>query len=288
MKIPMKISLAAFLLVLVLFPSAPAISAQSSSYHCVLYTKNAGKNVRFSSQPVLTSADAATLNAAWKQYVVAAYHVTDPQAYGGCQALAGTQAQQEMVVTSAEANYKRLGAEVVQVTWTSAPGQTLSAAAPPPASTHNAAAPAKATSAPTSPATPAPAAATPAPAATPTNYVWCHSAWEGITGTKMPTGTILYFSDVFAAAIPPPPSGATAGNGWAQQNASVTFQPPFFAFLQKKYNFKNGGNYPVSCSASDPLTPAGLQNAQKRKQEFEDMTKQFNGQVVDTGWSGPK
>ena len=105
----MKTSFAMILFIFSLFPLAPAISAQSNAYHCILYTKNAGKDV------------------------VAAYHVSDPQAYGGCQALAGTPAQQEMVVTSAEANYKKLGAEVVHVNWTSAPGQTLSAAAPPPA-----------------------------------------------------------------------------------------------------------------------------------------------------------
>lgn len=282
----MKISVAAILLLFVLFPSASTISAQSTAWHCVLYTKNAGKDVRFSSAPVLTAADANTLNAAWKQHVITAYHVSDPNAYGGCQALAGTLAQQEMAVTSGEDNYKRLGAQVVHDSWTTAPGQTLPAPAPSPAPTHDAAAPAKPASAPASPAQPAAVAAKPAPAAPPTNYVWCRSAWEGTVGTKMPAGTILYFSDVFAGAIPPPPAGATAGNGWAQENASVTFQPPFFAFLQKKYAFKNAGNYPVSCSASDPLTPEGQQNAQKRKQEFEDLTRQFNGQVVETGWRG--
>lgn len=106
----------------------------------------------------------------------------------------------------------------------------------------------------------------------------------------MPDGTVLYFSDVFAGAIPPPPSGATTGgktgNGWAQENASRTYEPPFFAFLQKKYGFKNSGNYPVSCSASEPLTPVGLQNAQSHKKQYEDMAKQFNGQAVETGWSG--
>jgi hypothetical protein len=133
------------------------------------------------------------------------------------------------------------------------------------------------------------AAATPTAAAN-QNYVWCHSTWVGTTGTRLPAGTVLYFSDVFAGTIPPPPSGATTGgktgNGWAQENASTTFQPPFFAFLQKNYGFKDAGNYPVSCSASDPPTLAGLQNAQKNKQQFEDMTKQLNGQVVETGWSG--
>jgi hypothetical protein len=279
----MKLSLAAMVSILVLFPSASTVTAQSKAYHCILYTTNAGKSVRYSSTPVLTDTGVTTLNAAWKQHVVAAYHVRDPKPYGGCQALAGTPAQQELVVTSAEANYKKLGATVVHDKWTNAPGQIVSAPASLPG-------PAPSTAAPATPAAPSPAVAAapvPAPAASPTNYVWCHSTWVGTTGTRMPDGSVLYFTDVFAGAIPPPPAGATAGNGWAQQNASVTFQPAFFAFLQKKYGFKNGGNYPVSCSAADPLTPAGLQNAQKRRQEFEALTRQFNGQVVETGWSGP-
>jgi len=285
-----KLCLAAIFFTYAFFPAAPAACAQPNSYHCVLYTKNAGKDVRYSSAPFATNADAATLNAAWKQHVVSAYHVSDANAYGGCQAVSGTAAQQEVVVSSAEANYKRLGAEVVHVAWTSAPGQIFSAPAPPPAPVHEAAAPAKAVSPPATPARPAAAAAPPPPAGPPTNYVWCHSTWVGIVGTKMPAGTILYFSEVFAGAIPTPASGANmggkTGNGWAQTNASDAFQPSFFAFLQRKYNFRNGGNYPVSCSASDPLTPAGRQNAQRRKQEYEDMTRQFNGQVVETGWSG--
>lgn len=279
----MKMSLAAMVSILVLFPSAPTLSAQSKAYHCILYTTNAGKSVRYSSTPVQTDTDVTTLNAAWKQHVIAAYHPSDPKPYGGCQAVAGTLAQQEMVVTSAEANYKKLGATVVHDKWTSAPGQTLPAPTPSPGPAHSAVAPATPVSTPAAPS-PAPVSV---PAGPPTNYVWCHSTWVGTTGTKMPDGSVLYFSDVFAGAIPPPPAGATAGNGWAQQQASVTFQPAFFAFLQKKYGFKNGGNYPVSCSAADPLTTAGLQNAQKRRQEFEAMTRQFNGQVVETGWSGP-
>lgn len=283
----MKISLAGMFSILVLFPSAPALSAQSKAYHCILYTTNAGKSVRYSSGPLMTDTGVTTLNAAWKQHVIAAYHVSDPKPYGGCQPVAGTLAQQEMVVTSAEANYRQLGATVVHDKWTSAPGQTVPALPSSPAPSRSAAAPAHAPATPAPPSPAVAAAPVPAPAATPTNYVWCHSTWVGTTGTRMPDGTVLYFSDVFAGAIPPPPAGATAGNGWAQQNASVTFQPAFFAFLQRKYGFRNGGNYPVSCSASDPLTAAGLQNARKRRQEFEDLTRQFNGQVIETGWSGP-
>jgi hypothetical protein len=116
------------------------------------------------------------------------------------------------------------------------------------------------------------AAATPTAAAN-QNYVWCHSAWAGTVGTILPAGTILYFSDVFPGTIPP-------------QNGAQTFQNPYFAFLQKKYGYKDAGNYPVDCSVGNPPTLAGLQNAQKYKQQYEDMTRQLRGQVVETGWSG--
>jgi hypothetical protein len=116
------------------------------------------------------------------------------------------------------------------------------------------------------------AAATPTAAAN-QNYVWCHSAWAGTVGTMLPAGTILYFSDVFPGTIPP-------------QNGAQTFQTPFFAFLQKKYGYKDAGNYPVDCSVGNAPTLAGLQNAQKYKQQYEDMTRQLRGQVIETGWSG--
>lgn len=132
------------------------------------------------------------------------------------------------------------------------------------------------------------AAATPTAAAN-QNYVWCHSAWAGTVGTKLPAGTVLYFSDIFPADMPPPlkptpghPLPPNANS--AQINRTNALQASFFAFLQKKYGYKDSGNYPVSCSASDPPTLAGLQNAQKNKQDFEDMTKQLSGQVVETGW----
>jgi hypothetical protein len=166
-RFSMKTSLAAILSILALLPSAPAVSAQSTAYHCILYTKNAGKDVRFSSAPVLTTADAATLNAAWKRYVVATYHVSDPNAYGGCQAVSGTLAQREMVVTTGENNYKKLGAEVVHVEWTSAPGQTAQAPTPSPERTQEPAAPAKPPAAPAPPARPAAPTNVPAPAAPP-------------------------------------------------------------------------------------------------------------------------
>jgi len=116
------------------------------------------------------------------------------------------------------------------------------------------------------------------------NYVWCNSAWAGVAGTVMPSGTVMYFSDVFAAVMPPPPAGATRGNGWAQRNATAAFQTPYFAFLQKKYGYKDSSNYPVDCRVGYSPTVAGLQSAQRAKQQFEDMAKQNRAQIVETGW----
>lgn len=157
--------------------------------------------------------------------------------------------------------------ESIHVDWTNAPAQDASTDA-------------KSASA---AATASTAAATPTAAAN-QNYVWCHSAWEGTTGTMMPAGTMMYFSDVFAAVTQPQQESGKGGNGGNGVNAVAAFQTPFFAFLQKKYGFKNAGNYPVTCSISDPPTAAGLQNAQKNKQDFEDLAKQNRGQIVETGW----
>lgn len=276
----MKTSFAMILFIFSLFPLAPAISAQSNAYHCILYTQNAGKNVRFSSAPVLTSADAATLNAAWKQYVVAAYRVSDPQAYGGCQALAGTPAQQEMVVTSGEANYKRLGAEVVHANWTSAPGQTLSAAAPPPAPIHDAVAPAAAASAPAPHVRPTAATPVAAPAAVPnvaTPSAPVTASTAASTGapfimcaTSGGPGMDTYLTGVFQTTrVRHTPSGGNL--------VDQSILDDFYAYLtQKGYKFKPGSNY--GCAVQ--TTEAGAKaDEQKRQSGCSNC-----GKIVETGW----
>ena len=133
------------------------------------------------------------------------------------------------------------------------------------------------------------AAATPTAAAN-QKYVWCNSAWGGTAGTMMPAGTVMYFSDIFPADMPPPvthvPGHAPPppnANG-AQINRINALQNSFFAFLQKKYGYKDSGNYPVDCRTGYPPTVAGLQNAEKYKQQFEDEAKRNRGQIVETGW----
>jgi hypothetical protein len=276
----MKTSFAMILFIFSLFPLAPAISAQSNAYHCILYTKNAGKDVRFSSTPVLTNADVTTLNAAWKQYVAAAYHVSDPQAYGGCQALAGTPAQQEMVVTSAEANYKKLGAEVVHVNWTSAPGQTLSAAAPSPAPIHDVVAPAAATSAPASPVRTAAAAPVAAPAAT--SNVAAPSAPVTSSTTASTGGPFIICATSGGPGIDTYLTGVfqttrlrhLPSRGYLVDQSILD---DFYAYLtQKNYNFKPGSNY--GCAVQP--TEAGAKADELKRQSGCSNC----GKIVETGW----
>lgn len=115
-------------------------------------------------------------------------------------------------------------------------------------------------------------------------YVWCRSDWAGTTGTLMPVGSVMYLSDIFPADMPPPlkPTGKPmpANANGALINRTNALQTSFVAFLQKQYGYKGSG----SCSVSDPPTVAGQQNAQKNKQQFEDLAKQNRGQIVETGW----
>jgi hypothetical protein len=152
--------------------------------------------------------------------------------------------------------------ESIPVTWTNTPAE-------------NAAIDAKLAGAASAAAT---AAATLTAAANQT-YAWCSSEWAGTAGTMMPAGTVMYFSDIFPITPPPQPTQKT-GNGSAQIAAQSLASTPFSAFLQKKYGYKNG----VRCAVTYPPTLAGLQNAQKYRQEFEDLARHNNGQIVETGW----
>jgi hypothetical protein len=102
----------------------------------------------------------------------------------------------------------------------------------------------------------------------------------------MPAGTVMYFSDIFPADMPPPvvhvPGHAPPppnANG-AQINRINALQASFSAFLQKQYGYKGGGD----CRPVYAPTAAGLQNAEKYKQQFEDEAKRNRGQIVETGW----
>jgi hypothetical protein len=259
-----------------------------------LYTQNAGKSVRFSSAPVQTQVDVATLNAAWKQYVIATYHVGDPNAYGGCQPVSGTLAQQETVVTSAEANYTRSGAQVVHVDWTKAPGQTMPAATPPPAPAAVAAAPPKAAPVPASPARPSAA-----PAA---SSVSSASSVPAAPASPAPSAVSAASSSPSMPLIPGAPwiscsSGGGAGidtylTGVFQTTRPIRHLPnggnlvdqsildDFYAYLkQKGYNFKPGSNYGCDVSPTEAAAKAA-----QHKRAYEGGGCSTCGKIVETDW----
>jgi hypothetical protein len=218
------------------------------------------------------------LNDHFSAYVRQNYKVNDNETagakgYGGCQRFSNDPATRANSLDMSQKQWASSNIESIHVNWTNTPAE-------------NAAIDAKLAGAASVAAT---AAATPTAAAN-QNYVWCNSAWGGTAGTMMPAGTVMYFSDVFPADMPPPvvhvPGHAPPppnANG-AQINRINAIQTSFFAFLKKKYGYKDSGNYPVDCRTGYPPSVAGLQSAQKFRQQFEDLAKQNRGQVIETGW----
>src|SRR5260370_34389747 len=145
--------------------------------------------------------------------------------------------------------------EVVHVNWTDTPAE-------------NAAIDAKIAS--------AKAAGAVATAAANQNYVFCNSARVQVAGA------VEYFSDIFPAITLPqqPASGGKGGNGEAYIRAVSAFQTPFFAFLQKKYGYKDSGNYPTECGIGYPPTAPGVQAAQTANQQLIDLAKQHKAQII--------
>jgi hypothetical protein len=191
---------------------------------------------------------------------------------GSCQRFSNDAATRANSMDMLQKQWASSNIESIHVNWTNSPAE-------------NAAIDAKLAGA----ASVAATAAATATAAPNQQYVWCNSAWGGTAGTMMPAGTIMYFSDVFPADMPPPltPSPGhplPANADGARINRINALQTAFFVVLQKKYGYKDSGNYPVDCRTGYPPSAAGLQNAQKYKQQFEDLAKQNRGQVVETGW----
>jgi len=101
-------------------------------------------------------------------------------------------------------------------------------------------------------------------------YVYC------LSGS---TGTSVYFSEIFTAVPTSPTTGPHSG-----RNGFPEFSGPFLSFLQNKYGYKNDSNSPVMCRAIYNVNAAGLSAAQATKKAAEDLAKQANKQVVETGW----
>jgi hypothetical protein len=114
------------------------------------------------------------------------------------------------------------------------------------------------------------ASSTPPPAASNEKYVYCFSG---------STGPNVYYSDIFAAVPTSPTTGPHAG-----RNGFPEFSGPFLTFLQKKYGYKSDPNSPTTCRAIYNPSLAGFGAAQTTKQAAENLVKQANQNVVETGW----
>jgi len=247
---------------------SPSASGQGTWYQCRSWGKIKGiRDAVYVTPYIRTDAAASTINMAYYSYMYATYpdHYvsTLPGWHDYCQVVSGNAEQQAFTLSTEEKQWAASKWEVIRLNWTYSPGEVA--------------------------ATNARVASAAASAAVPTaaanqNYAWCNSAWAGTAGTMMPSGTVMYFSDVFVAVAPPPPAGSKTGNGWGQRNASAALQTPFFEFLQKKYRYNDASNYPVECRLGYPPTAGGLQSAQRARQQFEDLAKQNRARIVETGW----
>lgn len=231
------------------------------------YKPALGSRMYYALVPSSNATAPARIGTHFTGYVRQNYKVTDNATagavgYGGCERFSNDPATRANSLDMLQKQWATSNIEGIPVAWSNTPAE-------------NAAIDAKLAGAASAAAT---ASATLTAAAN-QNYAWCSSEWAGTAGTMMPAGTVMYFSDVFPITPPPQPT-QKAGNGSAQIAAQSLASTPFSAFLQKQYGYKNG----VRCAVTYPPTLAGLQNAQKYKQEFEDLARHNNGQVVETGW----
>jgi hypothetical protein len=102
--------------------AAPAPSAPvGKAYRCTLDFHQATGAFRYSAGPIVSDAAQPALTAAWKSYIDATYHPSDPHRRGGCTILGGNPANRERAVSSYEQNSNQLGVHTTHVNWTSAP-----------------------------------------------------------------------------------------------------------------------------------------------------------------------
>ena len=95
-------------------------------------------------------------------------------------------------------------------------------------------------------------------------YVYC------LTDRSAP---VIYFSEVFIGKADPPSSGM-------RQVSFRNIANDFLLFLQQKYSYKSDSTYPTTCVGRT----SGSAEAPGSKQKLEDLYKQANKQIVETGW----
>jgi hypothetical protein len=237
-------------------PAAAPASVQMYYTLCRYQGQRDAHPIIYVTPIIHTDAAAGTITQAFYTYMTTTYDLSKVQYGSGyCETVSSSADQQAYTMSQLEKQWASSKTEVTHIDWTDAPAEV--------AATNAKVASARAT------------AAVPTAAAN-QNYVVCASERDG---------PVIYFSEIFAAAMPPAPPGSTRGNGGAQRAAVGAFQTPFLAFLQKKYAYKSGSNYPVECGVSFPPNAGGLEAAQNYKQSLEDLAKQGKKPIVETGWT---
>lgn len=229
---------------------APTLHAQTQPWYtqCRLQGTQDGRQVVYVTPIFRTDLAASDISTAFAKYMNATYDVFKiGQASSGCSTKVSSSAdQQAYTMQQLERQWAASKTVVTHVDWTGTPAEIQ--------------------------ATDAKAATAQAALAVSPNekYVYC------ISGA---TGPAVYFSDIFAAV----PTSATFGPH-SGRNGFPEFSGPFLAFLQKKYGYKDDSSSPTTCRAVFSPNPAGLHAAQTTKQAAEDLDKQANKQIVETGW----
>jgi hypothetical protein len=247
---------------LVSVASTPSLHAQAQPYYtlCRYQGQEDGHPIIYVTPIIHTSAGASDISQNFNKYMTVTYDLSMVQSGGGyCQPVSASADQQAYTMSQLKAQWAASKTVVTQVDWTDTPAEVA-------AINSKLAASAAAAAVPTAPAD--------------QHYVFCNS------GRVEVAGGVEYFSDVFPAVTLPqqPASGGKMGNGGDYRNAVAAFQRPFLAFLQKRYGFKDSGNYPTECAIRYPPTAGGLQQAQAAKKQLRDLALQHKAQIIETGW----
>jgi hypothetical protein len=215
---------------------------------CRLQGQQNGRQIVYVTPIFRTDLAASDISTAFAKYMNATYDVLKiGQASSSCSTKVSSSAdQQAYTMQQLEKQWADSKTVVTHIDWTGSPAEIQAADA-------------KA------------ATAQAALAVTPNEkYVYCMSG---------ATGPAVYFSEIFAAVPTSPTAGPHAG-----RNGFPEFSGPFLAFLQKKYGYKENTSSPTTCRAIYNPIPAGLHAAQATKQAAQDLDKQANKQIVETGW----
>jgi hypothetical protein len=225
-----------------------SVGAQPWYTICRYQGQQDGHQIVYVTPVIHTTLAASDISTAFNKYMSATYDIYKIQAGSGyCPAVSNSANQQAYTMQQLEKQWADSKTVVTHIAWTATPDEIQAVNAKLAAA----------------------AAVGPAPNE---KYVYC------ISGAS---GPAVYFSDIFAAVPTSPTVGPHSG-----RNGFPEFSGPFLAFLQTKYGYKSEPSSPTTCRAIYNPNPAGLHAAEATKQAAQDIDKQANKQIVETGWSG--